>query len=236
MPRKAMALYPEAKLRLLPENQTQARIAPRVAILHSVGGASSPYQHFLNGSDLESTFGVLWDGTVEQYVDTIVRADANYKANPFAISIETVNSPHHGGRWDDDPWSPEQVASITRLLHWICKTHGIPARRVERWDGSGIGWHIQFGTPGWWTPVAKACPGRRRIQQFNQIIIPALTGAYNGGTPVTKAEQLQIIAGVDSILKDDFRNLKAELNADITNAANRVIRDLGGEPSIPNKR
>ena len=230
-----MALHPRAKRLYLPENDTQPRITPRLVVVHSQAGTGSLRGFFGGSSSLESTFWIGLDGTIEQYVDSSVRADANYLANGWSGSIETENHREHvnRGSWDDDPWTPAQVASITDVLDWYARTHRVPRRLANAWDGSGFGWHIQYRQ---WHKPAKACPGRRRIEQFKQIIIPALAGSYNGGVPVTNADKLQIIAGVDSILKDDFRKLKDELNADITNAANRVVRDLGGKPSVPNKR
>jgi hypothetical protein len=32
-----------------------------------------------------------------------------------------------------------------------------------------------FGAPGPWTPVAKTCPGRARIRQFNEVLLPRIT-------------------------------------------------------------
>lgn len=236
--------YPAAEWKPLPENQTQPLIVPRIGILHSQAGLGSLRNFFGRSSNLESTFWIGTSGVVEQYGDLNRRMDANYKANPFAFSIETENHAEyvHSGAWDDDPWSPEQVASITKLLVWASKEWNIPRRLTPTWDGSGYGWHIQFGTPGYWTPVAKACPGRRRIEQFRRVVIPALAGDYNGGVPMDDATALKIIAGVEKIQADDhaatlaaIEALGVKVNKDITNAANRVITTLGGTPTVPNK-
>jgi hypothetical protein len=235
--------YPEALWRPLRENQSQPTIVPRIGILHSQAGVGSLHGFFQRSSNLESTFWIGTDGTVEQYGDFNRRMDANYLANPFAFSVETENHIEYAraARWDDDPWSAEQVAAITRLLAWSSAEWGIKRQLATSWNGEGYGWHIQFGTPGYWTPVAKACPGRRRIQQFQQIVVPALSGAYNDGMPYSDADGLKIIAGVDAIVKDDFEKLRKELNADITNGINRAINTLGKgfDPDIvstvPNK-
>jgi hypothetical protein len=177
-----MALYPEANQadrkaglvkrvwakvtrRLLPESATQPRIRPRVVILHSAAGRGSLYRFFLNSSNLESHFWVSSTGEVEQYMDTEVRADANLKANGFAVSIETESSPAA-----TEPWPSPQYEALVRLVRWICDTHGIPKAKVTKWDGTGIGWHIQFGAPGPWTPVSKSCPGPARIRQMPALI------------------------------------------------------------------
>ena len=171
-----MSLYPHARHLLLPESDTQPRITPRVLIFHSAAGTGSLYRFFLGGSSLESHFWIGLDGTVEQYIDTDVRADANYKANPFAISVETENHRDHVKRrdWDGDPWTPEQIEASIALGDWCARTHPIARQLCPTWDGTGIGWHIQFGTPGKWTPVAKACPGRKRIDQVKTEIIPGV--------------------------------------------------------------
>ena len=54
------------------------------------------------------------------------------------------------------------------------KHHNVPFRKVQRWDGSGFGYHTQFGSPSHWTPKAKTCPGPDRIIQFNEILVPWL--------------------------------------------------------------
>ena len=174
-----MSLCPFATQLLLPESATQRAIVPRAIILHSAAGTGSLHRFFLNSSNLESHFWVGLDGTIEQYIDTDHRADANLNANSFALSVETENHRDNVNRnsWDDDPWSDEQIASLVRLADWMATTHpAIKRQLISTWDGSGIGWHIQFGTPGPWTPVAKACPGRARIAQVTQAILPAFVG------------------------------------------------------------
>ena len=162
---RRVATAVKAKVMLLPENATQGRIKPRVVILHSAAGKGSLYRFFLRSSNLESHFWVSESGVVEQYIDTTVRADANNKANGFAISIETEST-----RAATEPWNPAQMAAIVKLVRWCCDTHGIPAVKCPRWDGAGIGWHIQFGAPGPWTPVSKSCPGPARIRQMPGLI------------------------------------------------------------------
>lgn len=214
-------------------SEVQPRIPVRGLVVHSTGSPYLPYQYFEHSSNLESTFGLDTDGTLEQYMGADERADANYLANDWFASIETVNHRSYFDRrdWDGDPWSPEQVAQIVRVCDWYATNFNIPRRLMNAWNGSGFGYHIQFPQ---WHMVPKACPGARRIQQFKQIVIPALSGSYNGGTPVTDADILKTIAGVDSILKDDFARLDSRVKAYITNAANRVIRgELRDNVDVP---
>lgn len=179
-----MALCPFATHKLLPENRYQPSITPYAAIWHSAvdGPGRTSLYGFFNQDEvtLESHFHILWDGTVEQYMDTTVRADANYRANGFwragkyvgAISVETED--------DGDPnrrkWSPEQVTSSVRLGKWIREVHPqIPAALCPQWDANGFGYHTLF--PTMWTNVrGKTCPGTIRIPQFRNEILPAIAG------------------------------------------------------------
>lgn len=217
-----------AKRRLLPESATQPRIRARLAILHSAAGRGSLFNFFLRSSSLESHFWVSTSGVVEQYVDTDVRADANYLANPFAISIETESSPSA-----TEPWPPDQFAALVELLVWICITHQIPAIKATAWNGTGIGWHIQFGSPGKWTPVAKSCPGPARIRQM-----PALTAAVNARlngtvppppptpTPPTSTEEPLMVT------PDDERKIRAIVSDEM----NKVRGDVWVTADLVEKR
>lgn len=165
-----MAVYPKAVKRLIPPGSNDPAIKPRVAILHVDAGNNRDLHDYFRyrSGGIESHFQVALDGTVFQYRDTEFEADANYKANPFAVSIETQG-------YGDGEWTPEQLVSIVALLRWLNRTHKIPLRKVGKWDGAGIGYHVQFGAPGAWTPVAKSCPGPRRIQQFDHTLMPMLS-------------------------------------------------------------
>ena len=178
-----MAWCPFALHRPLSENHLQGRITPRAIVLHTaVSSSPSLYDFFQNRSDLESHFYVRNDGTIEQYMDTGIRADANKNANDFAVSIETQD----GGQIV--PWTDAQVNALVRLCNWLCDMHAIPRRQIPAAYDAGIGWHVMFGAPGPWTPVAKSCPGGPRIQQARDVIIPRvaarqLTVESNDMTP-----------------------------------------------------
>lgn len=197
-----MALCPFAERKLLPESATQPHIVARAVILHSAAGRGSLYNFFRTSSSLESHFWVSEKGVIEQYVDTGRRADANRNANGFAISIETESSPAA-----TEPWNAVQFMAIVRLVRWCCTEHRIPARNIPAWDSSGIGWHVQFGAPGPWTPVAKSCPGPARIRQMPSLV--AAVAAADHGTPppttegflmaLTDAEQRELLEKVRSI-------------------------------------
>ena len=113
-----MARCPFATWRPLSENATQGHIDPTQVILHTAVDAlpsNSSLWGFFERRDVvvESTFYIKLGGEIEQYLDTTVRADANYTANERAISIET----------EDDgtlqPWTPAQLdAMANRYANW----------------------------------------------------------------------------------------------------------------------
>lgn len=167
-------LCPFADHRLIPESHTQPRITPRLFIVHSTGG---PTPNGLEGwwnnpasNGLESHFLIKNDGTLEQYVDTDVRADANGAANGYAISCETESTSAATERW-----TKAQAATLVRLIDWCCTVHRIPRTITPTATGAGLAWHVQFGAPGPWTPSrGKVCPGPARIDQYRNEIIPAV--------------------------------------------------------------
>lgn len=161
-----MARMTGAVQRILPENSSADNISPRVVILHSAVGSNSLYNYFKENSSLESHFWVGLDGEIEQYMDTEKQADANYKANDFAISVETADN----GDPDHFPWTGPQMNSLAEIIVWANKRHGIPIVRCNSWDGRGIGFHTMWGAPSNWTPVAKSCPGTIRKTQFDDVI------------------------------------------------------------------
>lgn len=140
------------------------KIDPRVVIFHVTAGLGNAQPH----DHLEWHFEVSLSGQLEQQVDTNLRADANYKANPFAISVETEGK-------GDGVWTDAQLVTLVRLSHWCIDVHPkVKAQRCDAWDGSGFGYHIMWGSPGPWTPVAKSCPGPRRIEQFDAVLLPRI--------------------------------------------------------------
>jgi len=189
----------------LPEAESQLRITPRVVIVHTmVGSLLGTDQLFRRKSGLESHFGIGGptdgadlDGVIFQWMDTDRRADANLNANAFAVSIETSD-----GGDESRPWSPKQLDALIRLIGVLCDHHGIPRRICDRADGSGLGWHVMFGAPGPWTPVAKTCPGPVRIAQLKDTVFPAVIG-------VTGPQAGMGIAQEDDMTEEQARQLKA---------------------------
>lgn len=177
--------------RNIPPGANDPPITPRVAILHvDAGNASSLYDYFgARSGGIESHFHVKRNGLIEQYRSIYREADANYRANPFAVSIETQG-------YAVGTWTPEQLDGINRILAWLHTEAGIPLVKCPKWDGAGVGYHVQFGAPGKWTDKAKSCPGAQRIKQFHDVIVPglvALKAAIEGGEEMTTEIQKRII-------------------------------------------
>lgn len=183
-----MALCPFAVHELLPENNTQNRINPTTVICHrAVSSAKDLYGYWNSpGITLESHFYISEDGTIYQYMDTTVRADANVDANAFAVSIETWDG---GNTPDDWGWNGIQILRLKQLIKWICDTHGIKKAPAQTWNGGGIGGHNWFPYP--WADGPRGCPGTARNKQLREDIIPSVASgriedgmssadAYNG--------------------------------------------------------
>jgi hypothetical protein len=178
-----MAFYPKATRRLIyPENNlphnggasyldTLSR-RPTTFIYHSAVGRGSLYDYF-NRSDIKleshTWIGLDPEAGIEQYLDNNRKADANYKANGFAMSWETADNGHP----DSFEWTPYQCAEIAESMVWGREVYNIPLIIPSAWDKPGMGYHTLFGAPSNWTPVAKSCPGRVRILQFPKILVAA---------------------------------------------------------------
>lgn len=176
-----MAIFNDlAQVRLLPESSTQARIRPSLIILHTMGGFLwGTDSHFRHASSNEAHFGVGMDGTIVQWMDTGVRADAAWSANTRAITIETEDKAKRGTQW-----TPAQLASIAKLLRRLHQVHGIPLRMVNHASESGIGWHAQFHT---WNKNRHDCPGDKRVKQL-QALVPTLGKPSSPTTPTPQED------------------------------------------------
>lgn len=200
-----MAWYPGATRRELPQNKTQKKITPRSVVLHTaVSNSSDLYSYFSSGrTDVESHFYIDKNGNVLQYMDTTVMAHCQLDGNDYGVSIETWDGA--GSVWDGNnvnkipAWNAKQVAALTKLIDWICKTHNIPVRKCPAWDGKGIGYHAQFtGRPGWNT--SHACPGPARIAQIDGVINRVKNYSNEGGSAVANG----IICKVPKETRDKY--------------------------------
>lgn len=135
-------------------------ITPRVQIMHCTAISVDAHPH----SGLEWHFEIDFEGKIDQLVDCNRRADANYLANNFAISVEN---------WGlgEGFLTAAQLDANVRLARWLNVEWGIPLTKATRWDGSGQGYHTQFPE---WFPNPKSCPGPNRKQQFSDVYLPTL--------------------------------------------------------------
>lgn len=175
--------YPEASWRPL-GTQVEPRITPRILVFHTMVGYLKSTDALFRGqgyTGTESHFGLggPWDGAaldgaVWQWQSIDYQADAQNAGNAYATSIETSD----GG----EPlraWSTEQVDALVRLGTWWCRQTGAPARLVRSTSQSGIGYHAQFSA---WAPDGRSCPGKTRIAQLLDAVIPRIAAAL-GQTP-----------------------------------------------------
>jgi len=170
-----MAWYPGAvKMELQPESDTQPAIVPTQMIAHSVAAPWTPqriYEYWRDSTNLESHFGVGYDGSAGQFIGTETKADANMYANrrpdgTGAVSVETASNDQH-----TDPWTPQQIETLIGIGAWLHKTHGVPIRLCRTHDDPGFGYHRMFPQ---WSDGGTACPGDARVQQFHSLVLPGI--------------------------------------------------------------
>jgi hypothetical protein len=170
-----MAWYPGAvKMELQPESDEQQAIRPTQLIVHSLAApwtAQRTYEYWRDSTNLESHFGLGYEGDIAQYIGTETRADANASANrrpdgTGAVSIETASN-----LAASDKWTAAQVEELIKLGVWMHEHHCVPLRICRNADDPGFGFHRQFAA---WNPNGHACPGAARITQFNEIVFPGI--------------------------------------------------------------
>ncbi|MFF4576925.1 N-acetylmuramoyl-L-alanine amidase [Streptomyces sp. NPDC001373] len=169
-------------MELQPESDNQPAIRPTQFIMHSVAAPWDEeriYEYWRDSTNLESHFGLDYDGSIGQFIGTQTRADANYRANlrpdgTGAVSIETASD-------DDasDPWTPEQVEQLILLGVWLHQEHGIPLRVCRNASDPGYGYHRLHAD---WAVSGTDCPGDQRVQQFHDVVFPGIV-ARVGGAP-----------------------------------------------------
>ncbi|WP_073755051.1 peptidoglycan recognition protein family protein [Streptomyces sp. CB03234] len=176
-----MAWYPAAtRMELQPESDGQPAIRPTQFILHSIAApwtARRMYEYWRDSSNLESHFGLGYEGDLAQYIGTETRADANYQANrrpdgTGAVSIETASNLQH-----TDPWTEKQVEQLIRLGVWLHRRHGIPLRICRSASDPGYGYHRLHAA---WSSGGTACPGDARVRQFKNVVFPGIVARASG--------------------------------------------------------
>lgn len=192
-------LMPGVTHKLIPPGVNDPPIVPIIAILHvAVSKAESLYEFFrFRSGGIESHFYINWRGKIEQYRNIFWEADANFRANSMAVSIETAG---FGPGW----WNPLQKKAIKEVLLWLNDetNGGIPLRVCPSAFEPGVGYHVQFGSPGPWTPVAKSCPGGNRIKQFNRWLTPWLDSNPQEEEMLTRRDKKWIKKAMREVVLD----------------------------------
>ena len=176
-----MAWYPGAtRYELQPESDSQPAIRPTQFIVHSIVAPWTPqrtYEYWRDSTNLESHFGLGYDGSLGQYIGTETRADANAAANRRADGTGAVSLESASNLQASDPWTPAQVESLIRLGVWLHEKHGIPLRICRTADDPGYGYHRLHSA---WNPDGHACPGDARVKQFKEVVFPGIVARATG--------------------------------------------------------
>jgi len=175
-----MAWYPGAtKMELQPESDSQPAIRPTQFIVHSIVAPWTPQRtyEYWQTVNLESHFGLGYDGSLGQYIGTETRADANAAANRRADGTGAVSLESASNLSASDPWTAAQVEALIKLGAWLHEEHGIPLRICRTADDPGYGYHRLHSA---WNPDGHACPGDARVKQFKEVVFPGIVARATG--------------------------------------------------------
>ncbi|WP_078864817.1 MULTISPECIES: N-acetylmuramoyl-L-alanine amidase [unclassified Streptomyces] len=226
-----MAWYPGAKkMELQPESDSQPAIKPTQFIVHSIVAPWTPertYEYWRDSTNLESHFGLGYDGSLGQFIGTETRADANAAANRRADGTGAVSLESASNLQASDPWTPEQVETLIKLGVWLHQKHGIPLRICRTADDPGFGYHRLFDA---WNPSAHSCPGDARVKQFREVVFPGIVARATGTTPEEDpmptpnevAKAVLTLDGVISVPGAPATNPTWTLSSSITEILKRV--------------
>jgi len=246
-----MARFPGAIWKPITADKDRQRLTVhnRMNLHVAASEATSLHGYFNQRGIPDSHFYVRRDGTVEQYVDTSMRAYADLEGNDATISVETQGG-DGGGTWD-----PAQLASLVDLYVWAVRTHGI-ARKLatsSKTDSTsrGLSWH-RLGCDGnfpslpsmqagriqrgggmhYSTSLGKICPGDNRIKQIPSIFTRA-EAILAGASTTTEADMTFTAAHAEQL--DDLHRLllrkflEADQQVDVVDGVRRgdiVIRRI----------
>jgi hypothetical protein len=178
-----MAWYPGAvRMELQPESDNQPAIRPTQFIMHSIVAPWTPqrtYEYWRDSTNLESHFGLGYDGSLGQFIGTETRADANAAANLRADGTGAVSLESASNLQASDPWTPAQVEALIKLGVWLHEKHGIPLRICRSADDPGFGYHRLHSA---WNPDGHSCPGDARVTQFKTVVFPGIVARATGTT------------------------------------------------------
>lgn len=205
-----------AEKRPLARNFTNKRRSRTDGIILHVAASEAASLHgwFSNpAARASSHLYVRRDGTVEQYVDLDHISWASLAGDARCLSVETQGQGHGS-------WTPEQVASLVRIIAETAAHYGYPLRVMasSKTSEKGVGWHrqgvplnvaqkqrgiSQTGGELWSGAAGKICPGPERIPQIPGIVAKAKTETVKSNPPIKKegafmaltdAEQKELLA------------------------------------------
>jgi len=178
-------LYPPALWRPLSLRQDEPKIVPRLLITHTMVGSLRGTETMFKGGGYkgtESHFGLggpsdgsNLDGVLYQWQSLDRQADAQYKGNTYATSIETSD----GGN-PSNPWSAKQLEALIALHVWWCHATGNPTEIAGSWNGYGWGYHALYEE---WNPNGHSCPAGVRIAQLKNVVYPTATRLFKEKMP-----------------------------------------------------
>lgn len=224
-----MAWYPRAiRLELQPESDQQAAIVPTQFIMHSIAAPWDEkriYEYWRDSTNLESHFGLDFDGSLGQFIGTQTKADANYSANrrpdgTGAVSIETASNLKH-----TDAWTQAQIEVLIALGVWLHRTHDIPLRVCRSASDPGFGYHRLFAA---WSVGGTDCPGDARVRQFHDVVFPGIVRAAQGQPPIPAPRPEPPAPTPVPPVEDEMPYTERELNPGFA-----PVRTMAIPPSVP---
>ena len=184
-----MAIYPKAIWKPIPLKGRRSITVYNRMNLHVAVSETTSLFSFFSKVGVDSHFYVRKDGTVEQYVDTSLRANADLEGNDATISVETQGGLKNAS---GEPWTDAQCKALAELFAWSVKTHGLKVQIASSSkigeESKGLSWHrlgINGNFPALPSVLAgrnqrgggmyysratgKACPGDSKIKQIQTI-------------------------------------------------------------------
>lgn len=187
-----MAICPFAAQHLISVNYAANAMPNPVmgyVVHHTEGSLDSAEARFSTpGEDASAHFGIDYDGSIRQWVDTKDVAYHACMANWRGwIGVEH-RSPAEG---DGDVWqklTDAQVAAGGRLLAWMHTVHGVPIQVTDNQNVGGVAYHdmvpgecsVAWGQTG--------CPGPNIVSQRQAIVNAALGTSPTPAPPVDPDE------------------------------------------------
>ena len=239
-----MSICPFADWKPLPENDYQGSIVPTQLIIHTAVDQPGPtnLEKWFGRESVkaESHFWLTNNGKLVQMMDTNVRANANRYADVRAISIETEDD----GNPEGNPWTPAQLDTLVRLIKWVKTAHDIPTSLIKTSTGAGIGWHSMFGFTDpiaqtgplrnnpWSFSYAKTCPGKTRINQFLNDVLPTAQGNMDSQLPLLKGSTGLLVTILQYIL-NEFGAAGLEIDGQFGAATATAVRSYQGKLDVP---